>query len=357
MTRVLIAASGTGGHIFPALAVADAFPPDWQVQWLGVPDRLETSILPDRYQLSTIAGGGLQGNLFRKIFSCLQLFASTFGVVNLLKKRKIDVVFSTGGYIAAPAIMAASICRIPIVVHESNAQPGKVVKLMGRFCDVVALGFAEASFKLNRCRTVFTGTPVRSSFLTYKELPPWAPSGEGPLIVVMGGSQGALGLNKMVRSITPKLLELGCRIVHLTGPNDSESMQYFHPNLIEREFSDDIPSLLQNADLAISRAGASAISELAICGTASILVPYPQAKDKHQEVNAMNVASKGAAVVIHQTTSNKKVLLDVILNLFHFGSEEISQKKEKLFEMKKAMKSLSIVDSNQKLAELIQKLL
>ena len=353
MTRVLIAASGTGGHIFPALSVAESFPCSWQVIWLGVPDRMETKILPERYQLRTISGGGLQGNLFQKICSFLQLLFSTYGVVDLLKKKQINVVFSTGGYIAAPAIMAAFICRIPIVLHESNAQPGRVVKLMGRLCDVVALGFAEASKELKGCRTIFTGTPVRSSFLAFKKLPMWVPPGEGPLIVIMGGSQGAVGLNRMVRLIAPKLLQLGCRIVHLTGQNDSEYRQYIHPNLIEIEFTDEIPSLLQNADIAVSRAGASAISELSICGTPAVLVPYPQAKDNHQEVNAMTVASQGAAIIVHQNSNNEEALFNAIVNLLDLREKDTRRNKQKLFEMKNAMKNISMVNSKETLLGII----
>mgnify|MGYP001404725145 CR=1 FL=1 len=357
MPRILIAASGTGGHIFPALAVAEAFPMPWEVIWLGVADRLETKLLPEKYFLKTISGGGLQGSFYRKMLSFLKLFLSTFDVVSLIRKKRINVVFSTGGYIAAPAILAAVLCNIPIILHESNAEPGRVVKLMARFCNIVAIGFMEASNRLIGCKTLFTGTPVRSSFFSLKKLPGWVPFGDGPLIVVMGGSQGAVGLNKMVRKIIPRLLNVGCRIVHLTGENDPEYKKTSHANLVERKFSNEIPALLKNADLVISRSGASALSELAVCEIPAILVPYPQAKDNHQEINALNFAKAGAAVIVSQNQSNNNALWNSISELLALHLGKPDRKTTLLINMRLAMKKMAVFDSVQKLIDAINQLI
>ncbi len=353
MPRVLIAASGTGGHIFPALAVAEALPDEWDVLWVGVLDRLENELVPKKYQLQTIRGGAIQGNFTRKFWAIIGLLLSIFRIVYSIHREKIDVVFSTGGYIAAPAIIGAFLCNVPAVMHESNAEPGRAVKLLGRFCETVALGFFGASNKIKGCRTVFTGTPVRPSFLSTQALPKWVPSGNGPLLVVMGGSQGALGLNLMVRFITPKLLKEGCRIVHLTGVNDPNRHKIVHPNLVERTFTNEIPALLHNADLAISRAGASALSELSVCGTPAILIPFPQAKDKHQDINAMYFAKSGAALIVHQQSPESNALWDSISLLLNINSGEFSNCSEVLLEMKLAMKSIATLDADRKLAELL----
>lgn len=300
MSRLLIAASGTGGHLFPALAVADALPRSWDVSWLGVPDRLETTLVPQHYRMTTVRAGGLQGRGLRKIIQLIQLLAATLKVRRLIQKDDCKVVFTTGGYIAAPAILAAKWCGKPILLHESNVIPGRVTRLLGRLCNVVAIGLPNAAERVPGCRTVLTGTPVRDSFLNPQALPTWVPQGEGPLLVVMGGSQGAVGLNKMVRAVVPELLSQGCRVVHLTGRNDPDVQTLSHPNLVERPFSDEIPGLLQHADLSISRSGAGSLSELAISGTPAILVPYPQAADQHQDANAASAAELGAAVIVHQ---------------------------------------------------------
>ena len=139
-----------------------------------------------------------------------------------------------------------------MVIHESNAIPGRVTRLLGRLCSAVAIGLPAAAKRIPGSHPVVTGTPVRAAFLSPQPLPEWVPQGDGPLLVVMGGSQGAVGLNRMVRAILPNLLAQGCRVVHLTGENDPEINQLRHANLAERCFSDEIPGLLQHADLAIA---------------------------------------------------------------------------------------------------------
>ena len=145
MPRLLIAASGTGGHLFPALAVADSLCAEqWSVQWLGVPDRLERQLVPSHYPLHTVRAGGLQGRGLRKLWNLLQLLRAAVVVQRLIRREGIELVFSTGGYIAAPAIVAARWCGIPVVLHESNAIPGRVTRLLGRWCTRVAVGRTAA---------------------------------------------------------------------------------------------------------------------------------------------------------------------------------------------------------------------
>ena len=197
-----IAASGTGGHLFPALSVAEALPSPWNVRWLGVPDRLETELVPERYGLVTVKAGGLQGRGLRKLFQLIRLLAASRDVRRLIRREHIDAVFTTGGYIAAPAILGARWCGVPVVLHESNAIPGRVTRLLGRHCTRVAVGLDAAVRRIPGCTAVVTGTPCGkvSASATLAGL---GANGEGPLLVVMGGSQGALGLNRMVRVLPP----------------------------------------------------------------------------------------------------------------------------------------------------------
>ena len=346
MTRLLIAASGTGGHLFPALAVAEALPDSWQVRWLGVPDRLETQLVPESIPLTTVRAGGLQGRGFNKLIQLIRLIGAIGSVRRLIRQERIQVVFTTGGYIAAPAIVAARWCGVPAVLHEANAIPGRVTRLMGRFCRAVAVGLPVASDRIPGHRPLLTGMPVRTAFLQSQPLPDWVPISDGPLLVVIGGSQGAVGLNRMVRAVVPELLEQGCRIVHLTGRNDPDVGQLQHPNLVERPFSDEIPGLLQHADLAVSRAGAGSLSELAICRTPSILVPFPQAADGHQEANAACAARTGGAVIVHQHSPDGTALRDTIVRL-------LSADGELLKPMRTGMEELAVWDADQRLVDLL----
>ena len=346
MTRLLIAASGTGGHLFPALAVAEALPESWQVRWLGVPDRLETQLVPESIPLTTVRAGGLQGRGLNKLIQLIRLIGAIGSVRQLIRQERIQVVFTTGGYIAAPAIVAARWCGVPAVLHEANAIPGRVTRLMARFCRAVAVGLPVASDRIPGHRPLLTGMPVRTAFLQSQPLPDWVPISDGPLLVVIGGSQGAVGLNRMVRAVVPELLEQGCRIVHLTGRNDPEVGQLQHPNLVERPFSDEIPGLLQHADLAVSRAGAGSLSELAICRTPSILVPFPQAVDGHQEANAACAARTGGAVIVHQHAPNETALRDTIVRLLGADGELLKQ-------MRTGMEELAVWDADQRLVDLL----
>ena len=349
MTRLLIAASGTGGHLFPAIAVAEALPEGWQVRWLGVPDRLETQLVPESIPLTTVRAGGLQGRGLNKLIQLIRLIGAIGTVRRLIRRERIEVVFTTGGYIAAPAIVAARWCGVPAVLHEANAIPGRVTRLIGRFCRAVAVGLPVASDRIPGHRPLLTGMPVRTAFLESQPLPDWVPISDGPLLVVIGGSQGAVGLNRMVRAVVPELLEQGCRIVHLTGRNDPEVGQLQHPNLVELTFSDEIPGLLQHADLAVSRAGAGSLSELAICRTPSILVPFPQAADGHQEANAACAARTGGAVIVHQHAPEATALRDTILRLLGTDAELLQ-------EMRTGMEKLAVQDADQRLVDLLSSL-
>jgi len=348
MPRLLIAASGTGGHIFPALVFADSLSKSWEIEWLGVPNRLEIELVPKKYNLITLKVGGLQGNILKKMFEFCKLVFSSIQVSTLLRKKKIDVIFTTGGYISAPSILGAKLTGIPILLHESNAIPGKVTRFLGVFCDHIALGMPSSSAYLSGCKTSFTGTPVRSDFFLEKPLPSWAPSGEGVLIVVMGGSQGAKKMNEMVHNILPWLLDQGCRVIHLTGKKDYfyRDLAKFknHPNLVVRHFSNEVAALLQNADLAISRAGAGAISELMATKTPSILIPFPQSADNHQELNAAYMAQFGGAVIVHQHNPEEHILKKIISNLLNSNS---------LMEMKSNMNNHEFINPENKILEII----
>ncbi|AFY39728.1 UDP-N-acetylglucosamine--N-acetylmuramyl-(pentapeptide) pyrophosphoryl-undecaprenol N-acetylglucosamine transferase [[Leptolyngbya] sp. PCC 7376] len=348
MTRILIAASGTGGHLFPALAVAQKLS-DCDIQWLGVSDRLETTLVPKTYPLNIVTAKGLQGNPLRKALNGLQLLRSIFQTKQLISKHKIDLVFTTGGYIAAPAILAAKWQGIPVILHESNVLPGKVTRFLGKYADTVVVGFADAAKYLPDAKTLHLGTPVREEFLTPQPLSADLKEkllGDRFVILAMGGSQGAVGLNQLVRQCAASWIEAGAFIVHITGKNDPDVDSFQDPNYLAMPFAHDIAALIQNADFVISRSGASALTELTITKTPSVLVPYPYAAEDHQTLNAEVFANNGAGLLVQQNRISPDELIEMVL--------EIMRSPGKRQEMSDKTAALGIPESADKIAHFLK---
>lgn len=349
-SKLLIAASGTGGHLFPAIATAEQLP-DVQIDWLGVPNRLETQLVPDRYPLHTIAIEGFQQRFsLATVMIFSRQLASVWQVRELLRRGRFQAVLTTGGYIAAPAIVAARSLGLPVVLHESNAMPGKVTRWLSPWCSAVALGFAEAAQYLPRAKTVYVGTPVRVQFrsnaaIDLLDLP--IPT-DAPLIVVVGGSQGAVAVNRLVRQSAAAWFAAGAWIVHLTGENDPDVKTLSHPQYLPLPFYSDMAGLLRRADLAISRAGAGTLTELAVTQTPAILIPYPYAADDHQTYNAEIFARAGAAQLIQQADLTPESLQNQVLHLLRSPDE--------LQHMASAMHQLALADSAERLAALVKQL-
>jgi UDP-N-acetylglucosamine--N-acetylmuramyl-(pentapeptide) pyrophosphoryl-undecaprenol N-acetylglucosamine transferase len=343
--KLLIAASGTGGHLFPGLAVAEKLP-ECDIEWLGVPNRLETKLVPDRYPLNIIEVGGFQGKPgINTLKTAWRLIASVFKTRSILKKGKFQAVFTTGGYISAPAILAARSLGLPVVLHESNALPGKVTRFFGKFCTKVAVGFAATQKHLPKANTVYLGTPVRQQFTTPEPLDLEIPI-DVPVLAIVGGSQGAAGINKIVQECIPGWLEAGIFVVHITGERDNLSDgQSQHPHYITLPFYNNIAGLFQRANLVISRAGAATLTEIIFCRIPSILIPYPHAAEDHQFHNANELAGTGAALVFRQEKLTS-----------HFLSKEVSNllnSPKRLQTMSYNCSSLGVINSADLLADLM----
>ncbi len=345
-TRLLVAASGTGGHLFPAIATADSLS-DYHIEWLGVPDRLETQLVPQKYPIHTIAVGGFQGKPgLGTLMTGTRLATAILKARHLLKQGNFQGVFTTGGYIAAPAILAARSLRLPIILHESNALPGKVTRWLAPRCTQVAIGFAVAARYLPKAQTTVVGTPVRADFTNESEPLEFPIPDHAPLVVVLGGSQGAVAVNRLVRAAAPAWLEAGIWIVHLTGNLDPDAHSLQHPHYIAMPFYDHIAPLLKRANFAVSRAGAGTLTELAITKTPAILIPYPYAAEDHQTFNAKVFAQQGAAVLIQQQDLTPEQLQGKVLYLLGDSTE--------LNRMAEAAGSLAVVDSANRLADVVR---
>jgi UDP-N-acetylglucosamine--N-acetylmuramyl-(pentapeptide) pyrophosphoryl-undecaprenol N-acetylglucosamine transferase len=350
--RLLIAASGTGGHVFPALAVAERLP-DYQIEWLGVPQRLENQLVPDRYPLHTVEVEGFQKRGLDVLRVLWKLLQSLWQVRQLLQQGQFQGVFTTGGYIAAPATIAARWLGLPVILHESNALPGKVTRWLSPWCSVVAVGFEAATPYLPKAQTLSVGTPVREQFL----LDPPPPlvdlpiPDDVPLLVVVGGSQGAVAVNKLVRQCAPVWLDQGIWIVHQTGENDPDAKSLQHAHYFPLPFYSNMAGLLRRANLVISRAGAGTLTELAIAGTPAILIPYPFAADDHQTYNAEVFAKAGAALLLRQLELTAELLQTKVSDLLQ---GQPSAGENVLERMAKQAASLAVPDSADRIAQLVR---
>lgn len=343
---LLVAASGTGGHLFPAIATAHCLS-DYHIQWLGVPDRLETQLVPKKYPIHTIAVGGFQGKPgLGTLATGARLGTAILKARKLLKQGNFQGVFTTGGYIAAPAILAARSLGLPVILHESNALPGKVTRWLAPRCTQVAIGFAEAARYLPKAKTTVVGTPVRATFTGESEPLEFPIPEDALMVVVLGGSQGAVAVNRLIRAAAPGWLEAGIWIVHLTGNLDPDADSLQHPHYIAMAFYDNMAALLKRANLAVSRAGAGTLTELAITKTPAILIPYPYAAEDHQTFNGKVFAEQGAAVLIQQQDLTAEELQSKVLYLLGDST--------KLNQMAEAAETLAVTDSANRLADLVR---
>ena len=343
--NLLVASSGTGGHIFPALAVTKELEDEWNINWLGVHQRLDANLIPHKYNLMTLNIKTPRKNIFL-FYQYIKILISTFQIIRILKEKKINLVFTTGGYISAPTIVASKLLSIPVIIHESNLIPGMVTKYFGFLCNYVLLGFKKTNSYLKNCKTIFTGTPLREQFYKSNLLPEWVPKGKGPLLIVMGGSQGAKAINQILYESLEFLIKKQFRIVHIVGESN---LKPFHvknsKNYIQKKFTNEIAALIQNCDLVISRSGAGTINELIETEKPSILIPFPYSKNNHQEKNAMILAEIGGSVLINQNNISKEVFEETLERIFKIKLKNGKNNYEILDLMNKNMKNNNKVKS------------
>jgi UDP-N-acetylglucosamine--N-acetylmuramyl-(pentapeptide) pyrophosphoryl-undecaprenol N-acetylglucosamine transferase len=337
--RVVIAAGGTGGHLFPGIAVAQEFTERAraEVTFLTSPRPVTTQIL-ERYGFAweTISSQALKGRgLFGRLRSLLAVPGSVFQARARLKALNPQLVLGMGGYTSGPVGLAAYLLGIPLALHEQNAIPGFANRRLARLARRIFVSFpaARGHFPAERC--VWTGNPIRGEFFQVRP-----ERGASPFtVLVTGGSQGAHHLNMEVIRALPRLQDLRerLRFMHLTGEADEPLVAagYQEAGFAAEvaAFAAAMAEMMGRAHLVVSRAGASTLAEIAALGRAALLVPYPFAANNHQEYNARLLAEAGAAWMI----LNK----DFTAELFAAKIREVIEQPEKLPEMEAASRQLS----------------
>jgi UDP-N-acetylglucosamine--N-acetylmuramyl-(pentapeptide) pyrophosphoryl-undecaprenol N-acetylglucosamine transferase len=355
MMKVLIAAGGTGGHIYPGIAVAKEIMrrnEASEVLFVGTSRGLEKRIVPENgFQLSLITSAGLKNvGVIGKLKGLGILPISFVEAARLLREFRPDVVVGAGGYVSGPVLLIASLLRFPTLVMDSNALPGFTNRKLARFIDKAALTFDEA-LPFFGDKGVVTGNPVRKEFFDVQR----KKRGDKTSVLVFGGSQGARAINNAMMSALP-LLESRAdklRIVHQTGEADFENTRemYARSRIDDhdvRPFISDMFVEFGNADIVVCRAGAATCAELAAAGKASIMIPLPTAADDHQRKNAEAFERAGASRMLLQADLNGESLSETII--------ELIESSEAVGNMEAAAKKLGKADAAEATVDLIGEL-
>ena len=313
--RLLLAGGGTGGHLFPAVALAQrlmATDAGAKVLFVGTRRGIEARVLPELgLPLETVKIRGLVGQGLRgKLRLPFQLAGSMRQAARILDRFKPDVVLGVGGYASGPALLAAKLKGIPCVIHEQNAWPGLTNRLLARWAERVCLSFSEADRAFNRGRTILTGNPLRSGMEDCPPLP-----ADNLTLLVFGGSRGARAINRAVVGALPHLSAFRgrLRIHHQTGEADLKEVQdgYRQAGWEDAEvvaFIHDMAAAYARSHLVICRAGATTLAELTVCGRPAILIPYPHAAADHQTANALMLSRRGAGLLLPQSDLTSECL-------------------------------------------------
>ncbi len=309
MARTLmVMAGGTGGHVFPGIAVAQALKQQgWQIHWLGTKDRMEAELVPKHgFTIHFIDIAGVRGNgLVRLLRAPFKILHAIWQALSVMRRVKPDVVLGMGGYASGPGGIAAWLKGIPLVLHEQNAVPGMTNKLLAFLAQKVLTAFDVPNWKMSKGKKSLVGNPVRPEFGAVPQLLDAKPKLN---ILVTGGSLGALALNQAMPKVLSSLTKYQFAVWHQAGKGKAQQVEaaYQEAGLAPGdwrvvEFIDDMVAAYAWADIIVCRAGALTVSEVALAGRCAIFVPLPHAVDDHQTKNAQSLVAHGAAFCIAQT--------------------------------------------------------
>ena len=349
MKTLMVMAGGTGGHVYPALAVAGSLlERGVNVVWVGTRTGLESRVVPAKgIDLEWVEVKGLRGTgWIRLLQSPVMLVRALWQAGCVIRRRRPDALLGMGGYVAGPGALAGVLMRLPLVIHEANARAGLSNRLLARVASHVLTGF-PATTGLGR-QTEWVGNPVRSAIAAI-ESPEQRAVGQRDLLrlLVIGGSQGAEVLNRLVPAAIEELpVSERPDIVHQCGKaGPQDTIERYRGLGIEAdvvEYIDDIAAAYRNADLVSCRAGGMTVAEISMAGVAALLVPFPHAVGDHQSMNAAFLAERGAARVIPQKQLSSGSLAGVLMELF--------DDRSKLLALAHAARSLARPDATERVA-------
>ncbi len=346
--RILFTGGGTGGHLFPAVATAQAFRskfPECSIFFIGTKRKVdERSLAAYGFEFENIRCYGLKGkNPFELLKAICVLPLSYVQALRIIRRFRPDVIVGVGGYVTGPVVAAGKSLGIPSIIHEQNSVPGLANRKLGQLVNRVCLSLPDSGDAFPADKIVYTGNPVRKKILELAARIPTERTGK-KTILVLGGSQGAHGVNRLIiealTSLSGQVLS-GIRVIHQTGEKDAVMVEKAYKGKnIEAEvqpFFTQMHEVYGQADLLVSRAGATTLSELAVLGKPALLIPYPYAADNHQEKNSDYYVVGGGARKYNERDVTGEELADEIVQLI--GDEE------KLKNMGNSMRELAFPDA------------
>ena len=368
--RVIVAAAGTAGHINPGLAIANKIKqeePESEIIFIGTTRGLENDLVPRAgYGLKTIEAYGLSKQIsianFKKMWATLM---ATGKAKKIIKEFKPDIIVGAGGYICGPVVWAANKEKIPVILHESNAFPGKAVKMLAPKAETVLISFEEARSRIPNARNIVcTGTPVKIVKKEYSQeekkkiLTSIGINGNKPIVLVFGGSQGAQKINEAIIGILENKMNKDYQIIWATGPKQFEiikeelASKNIDINNIENAkilpYIYNMEEIMNVSNIIVARSGAMTITEISNLGKPSILIPLPNVSQDHQLYNAKVLENAGAAKIILNNELNKNNLEDEI--------EKIIKNPQLMHEMEEKAFSKSVTDVQEKIYKEIKKI-
>lgn len=360
-----ITGGGTGGHIYPAVAVADALAEEGaKVFYVGNPDNLEFDIVSKKdYEFLSVNVHGMPRKIGVSLVKWgIQLAAAVVKCIGYINEYRPKAVFGTGGYVSAPILIACIIKKVPYMMHDCDAQPGLVTRKLAPRAAAVSLAFECAKKFVNNDKCFINGNPIRPQFKTLLKPEARTKLGLNPAkltVCIMGGSQGARAINdaavEVLKTLTNKY---DVQVIFQTGKKNFErvveQLIKIYPeyesdkNLIVKPYFDDMVTVLKASDIAVSRAGSLSLSEIEASAIASILIPYPYAAADHQRKNAQYMLEQGAALYLEDHDVNEKTLLENLTLLI--------TDKEKLAKLQGAAMKLAKYDGVDKIAAQLKNL-
>lgn len=360
--RIAVSGGGTGGHIYPALAlIREIHKKDEDVEFLYIGTKLglESTLVPrEKIPFKSIHITGFKRKLsFENVKTVLRFLKGVRDSKKMLKEFHPDVVIGTGGYVCGPVVYAAAKMGIPTIVHEQNSVPGLTNKFLSRYVDKIAICFEEARQFFPEQKVEMTGNPRASEVLGQDGIKGRLSTGlklKVPTVLIFGGSRGAKPINEAVIKSLTELSSKPYQVLYVTGDIHFEEVQQEvelvgNPeNVIIKPFIHNMPEVLAGVDLTVARAGATTLAELTSLGIPSILIPSPYVTDNHQEKNARALSEKGAARLLLEKDLTGPKLVESI--------DQILGHEQKLADMKKAAKKLGMPDAAQRVYHLMKEI-
>jgi len=356
--RVVVSAGGTGGHIYPAIAIINKIKekePDSEFLYIGTTDRMEATIIPELgYNYIGLEIKGLnRKNPFKNI-NVLKSFLKAISISKEeIKRFKPDVVLGIGGYVTLPVLYAAHSLKIKTFIHEQNSIPGLSNKLLNKKVDAIGVSLPSSLNHFDKKKTTYTGNPRSEEVITVEKVDKkkYGLNKNKKLVLFVMGSLGSQTINNMMQEILPKFGKKDYEVLFVTGKNyyaEYKKMKKIPSNVKLVPYLNDMLGIMKSTDLIISRAGASTISEITALGLPSILIPSPYVTHNHQEENAKVLENNGASIIIKEKDLTDIILLEKI--------DLILNDTKRYNEMVRANKKLGIPDSATRIYKIIKKL-